>query len=51
LHRHTVVYRLGRIRELLGVDLDDAVVRHQLWLALLLHGLGSSGDPDRPLSR
>lgn len=41
VHRHTVVYRLGRIRELLGVDLDDAVVRHRLWLALLLHSLST----------
>jgi hypothetical protein len=41
VHRHTVVYRLTRLRDLLGVDLDDAVVRHRLWLALLLHRLAS----------
>jgi hypothetical protein len=43
VHRHTVVYRLARLRDLLGVDLDDAVVRHRLWLALLLHRLESTG--------
>ena len=34
IHRHTVVYRLQRLRDLLGVDLDDPVQRHRLWLAL-----------------
>jgi len=36
VHRHTVVYRLGRIGALLGVDLDDPAVRHRLWLAVTL---------------
>jgi purine catabolism regulator len=34
LHRNTVLYRLGRIEELLGVDLRDAEVRLTLHLAL-----------------
>lgn len=34
VHRHTVVYRLQRLRDLLGVDLDDPAERHRLWLAL-----------------
>jgi purine catabolism regulator len=34
LHRNTVLYRLGRIEELLGVDLRDAEVRLSLHLAL-----------------
>jgi len=34
IHRHTVVYRLQRLRDLLGVDLDDPTQRHRLWLAL-----------------
>lgn len=34
IHRHTVVYRLQRLRDLLGVDLDDPGQRHRLWLAL-----------------
>jgi len=34
IHRHTVVYRLQRLRDLLGVDLDDPAQRHRLWLAL-----------------
>ncbi|MGA8014429.1 MAG: helix-turn-helix domain-containing protein, partial [Candidatus Dormiibacterota bacterium] len=33
LHRHTVVYRLQRIREL-GLPVDDPSRRHLLWLAL-----------------
>jgi hypothetical protein len=33
LHRHTVVYRLQRIRHL-GLDIDDPARRHLLWLAL-----------------
>jgi hypothetical protein len=33
LHRHTIVYRLQRIR-LLGLDIDDPARRHLLWLAL-----------------
>lgn len=34
IHRHTVVYRLQRIGDMLGVDVDDAEVRHRLWLAV-----------------
>ena len=34
LHRNTVLYRLGRIEDLLGVDLRDADVRLTLHLAL-----------------
>jgi hypothetical protein len=34
IHRHTVVYRLQRLRDLLGVDIDDPGQRHRLWLAL-----------------
>src|SRR3989442_669437 len=34
LHRNTVLYRLGRIEELLGVDLRNAEVRLALHLAL-----------------
>jgi len=34
IHRHTVVYRVQRLRDLLGVDLDDPGQRHRLWLAL-----------------
>ncbi len=33
VHRHTVVYRIGRLRQL-GIDSDDPEQRHQLWLAL-----------------
>ncbi|MFC5834467.1 PucR family transcriptional regulator [Nonomuraea insulae] len=34
LHRTTVYYRLGRIAEILGVDLGDGLVRSHLHLAL-----------------
>ena len=33
VHRHTVVYRISRLRQL-GIDTDDPAQRHQLWLAL-----------------
>ncbi|MCI2422653.1 PucR family transcriptional regulator [Saccharopolyspora sp. K220] len=36
IHRHTLRYRLGRIVELLGADLDDPTARAELWLALRL---------------
>ena len=43
IHRHTLryrlpppPYRLGRITELLGTDLDDPTARAELWLALRL---------------
>jgi len=39
LHRHTVIYRLDKLRESLGFDLDDPFVRHRLQLALDLRKL------------
>ncbi|HYM97627.1 MAG TPA: helix-turn-helix domain-containing protein, partial [Candidatus Sulfotelmatobacter sp.] len=39
LHRHTVLYRLEKLRELLGVDLDSPPARLQLQLALDLQKL------------
>ena len=39
LHRHTVIYRLDRLKELLGFDLDDTFVRHRMQLALDLRKL------------
>jgi sugar diacid utilization regulator len=39
LHRHTVLYRMEKLRELLGVDLDDPAVRQRLQLALALRRL------------
>ncbi|MEU0488401.1 PucR family transcriptional regulator [Nocardiopsis sp. NPDC006139] len=38
VHRHTLRYRMRRIRDLLPVDLDDPDVRAELWMALRLHG-------------
>ena len=37
VHRNTVLYRLERIREIAGVDLDAADVRLRLQLALHIH--------------
>ena len=37
VHRNTVLYRLERIRELTGFDLDDADVRLRLQLAYSVH--------------
>ncbi|SEL62750.1 helix-turn-helix domain-containing protein [Nonomuraea pusilla] len=34
IHRHTLRYRMKRVTELLGRDLDDPGVRAELWLAL-----------------
>ncbi|MGW6501763.1 PucR family transcriptional regulator ligand-binding domain-containing protein [Nonomuraea angiospora] len=34
VHRHTLRYRMRRVTELLGRDLDDPGVRAELWLAL-----------------
>jgi len=39
LHRHTIIYRLGKVRDLLGLDLDDPQVRHRLQMATDLHRL------------
>jgi sugar diacid utilization regulator len=39
LHRHTVLYRMEKLRDLLGVDLDDPAVRQRLQLALALRRL------------
>ncbi|MEU8396276.1 PucR family transcriptional regulator [Nonomuraea sp. NPDC048892] len=34
VHRHTLRYRMRRVAELLGRDLDDPGVRAELWLAM-----------------
>jgi len=43
VHRNTVLYRLDRIRDITGYDLDDASLRLRLQLALHIHlALGES---------
>ena len=39
LHRHTVIYRLDKVREALGLDLEDPKVRHRVMFALELRHL------------
>src|SRR5215472_3076780 len=39
LHRHTVLYRMEKLRELLGGELDEPVMRQRLQLALDLRRL------------
>ena len=39
LHRHTVLYRMEKLRELLGGDPDEPVLRQRLRLALDLRKL------------
>ena len=39
VHRHTVLYRMEKLQELLGGDLDQPAVRHRLQLALDLRRL------------
>ena len=34
VHRHTMRNRMGKVRELLGKDVDAAHVRAELWLAV-----------------
>jgi purine catabolism regulator len=36
VHRHTLRYRMRRVSELLGRDLDDPAARAELWIALCL---------------
>ncbi|RKN38619.1 PucR family transcriptional regulator [Streptomyces hoynatensis] len=43
VHRHTLHYRLGVVREVLGRDLDSAYVRLELALALQAHALRGEG--------
>lgn len=38
VHRHTLRYRMRRVADLLGRDLDDAGVRAELWVALQAAG-------------
>jgi len=46
IHPQTVSYRVRRLREILGDDLDDAAARFELMLALGARGLaGSSPEP------
>ncbi len=42
IHRNTLVYRLGRITEILQLDTEDASVRLNLHLALKIHRLLSA---------
>ena len=48
VHRHTLRYRIRRVAELTGRDLDRAGDRVEFWLALqageVLRGRGSGGD-------
>ncbi|MGZ4481399.1 MAG: PucR family transcriptional regulator [Gaiellales bacterium] len=46
VHRHTLRYRMRKIEELTGRDLDDAGDRLELWLALRAHALRTSPRPD-----
>ncbi|MBC3190347.1 PucR family transcriptional regulator [Pseudonocardia sp. C8] len=36
IHRHTLRYRMGKVAEALGRDIDDPTVRAELWIALQL---------------
>ncbi|MFD0889240.1 PucR family transcriptional regulator, partial [Streptosporangium algeriense] len=38
VHRHTLRYRMRRVAELLGRDLDDPGARAELWVALTTAG-------------
>jgi purine catabolism regulator len=47
VHRNTLLYRLGRIGEISGLDLEDAEERLALWLALKVHRvLGTLDEGD-----
>lgn len=36
VHRHTLRYRMGKVAEVLGRDVDDPTTRAELWIALQL---------------
>ncbi|MFG1943381.1 PucR family transcriptional regulator [Nonomuraea sp. NPDC048826] len=44
VHRHTLRYRMRRVAELLGRDLDDPGVRAELWFALEAAGQSLSAE-------
>jgi DNA-binding PucR family transcriptional regulator len=49
VHVNTIVYRINRIQELLGVDLADPATVFDLTLALrILDLLGTGSEPSRP---
>jgi purine catabolism regulator len=47
IHRHTLRYRMRRVGELLGRDLDDPAVRAELWIALSAGGSAPRPRPGR----
>jgi purine catabolism regulator len=51
LHRNTVLYRLGRIEEIAGVDLRDPEVRLSLHLALKIEDVLTTGSAVIPAER
>jgi len=51
LHRNTVLYRLGRIEEIAGVDLRDPEVRLSLHLALKIEDVLTTGSASIPAER
>ncbi|WP_162794907.1 PucR family transcriptional regulator, partial [Nonomuraea lactucae] len=46
VHRHTLRYRMKRVAELLGRDLDDPGVRAELWIALAATPSPATSSPD-----
>ncbi|WP_043635947.1 PucR family transcriptional regulator [Nonomuraea candida] len=46
VHRHTLRYRMRRVADLLGRDLDDPGVRAELWLALQAARAIPASPPD-----
>ncbi|MEV0352644.1 PucR family transcriptional regulator [Nonomuraea sp. NPDC050680] len=47
IHRHTLRYRMKRVTELLGRDLDDPGVRAELWIALAATSSACPPDSSR----
>ena len=45
IHPHTLSYRLNRLREHFGIDLDDYDVRLRVELALLILGATGGAPP------
>ncbi|MEU4834976.1 PucR family transcriptional regulator [Streptosporangium sp. NPDC023615] len=46
VHRHTLRYRMRRVAELVGRDLDDPAVRAELWVALAVTAPEASHAPE-----
>ncbi len=48
-HRQTIIYRIRKISELIGLDLTETSALAQLWFALKIHDAMEIGGNSAPL--